>query len=58
MNNNFISNAGVFNNECGYIVTQSVNGKIICEQFIPSTAYADFCKEVKVIPILDIQELH
>jgi len=36
----------------GYMVTQLIGDKVVCEQFIPADGYSDFCKAINIIPEL------
>lgn len=37
----------------GYMVSQYHNDKKVVEQFIPESAYRDFCEAVNIVPVME-----
>ena len=42
----------IFNGESGYMVSQYHNGKMVVEQFVPESAYKDFCEAIGIVPVM------
>ena len=50
MKNEFISRKKNFQGTEGYMVSQMIQGKPACEQFVPADNYEEFCKSINTIP--------
>ena len=50
MKNEFISRKKNFQGTEGYMVSQMIQGKPTCEQFVPADNYEEFCKSINTIP--------
>lgn len=50
MKNEFISRKKNFQGTEGYMVSQMIQGKLTCEQFVPADNYEEFCKSINTIP--------